>query len=207
MAGVSRDVQAENQRALEKWQAEFEYFVAGTVAATSLAAEQVALELLAEIDDVLSQSGNGRLYPSRTGSGLHRASAPGEPPAPDTTSYRQSWDMEIGESDQGGYADVFTADERGPWLEFGTRNMMPRPHLRLATERLAGKISTTTAEAIARRQEELVHRASAEAGSSIRAVRGGLARTLQTVGGGGSGLSNVTSQIGGLLGGAAQWLQ
>jgi len=78
-------------------------------------------------DDVLNRAGTGRVYPSRTGEGTHRASAPGEPPAPDTHEYRQSW-KERRIDIAGLERAVFTEDERGPWLEYGTVKIQPRPH-------------------------------------------------------------------------------
>jgi hypothetical protein len=92
------------------------------------AVERTADGLLGSLqNDWLSRAGSGRVYPSATGRGTHRASAPGEPPAPDTTSYRESWD--VTQVDPTGLAwIVFTPDERGPWLEYGTTNMQPRPH-------------------------------------------------------------------------------
>lgn len=78
--------------------------------------------------DILNRKGAGRLYRSKRGttSGMHRASAPGEPPAPDTNTYRQSWTHDLLGGGLRGV--VFTTDDRGPMLEFGTIHMDPRPH-------------------------------------------------------------------------------
>jgi hypothetical protein len=37
--------------------------------------------------------------------------------------------------------EVFTGDERGPWLEFGTSKMAPRPHARPAMREAESKIA------------------------------------------------------------------
>jgi hypothetical protein len=79
----------------------------------------------------LSTPGTGRLY--RRGGRLHRASAPGQPPAVDTGRYRQSWWVDHRREGPDTWSvEVGTKDRRGPWLEYGTRHMAPRPHLRPA---------------------------------------------------------------------------
>ena len=97
------------------------------------ALDKTAKGLLDSItDDWLSRAGSGRVYPSATGAGTHRASAPGEPPAPDTGSYRASWDVQKITPDGLSWI-VFTPDKRGPWLEYGTTKIAPRPHALPAT--------------------------------------------------------------------------
>lgn len=97
------------------------------------ALDKTAKGLLDSItNDWLSRAGSGRVYPSATGSGTHRASAPGEPPAPDTGSYRASWDAAKTRPDGLAWI-VFTRDKRGPWLEYGTTKIAPRPHALPAT--------------------------------------------------------------------------
>jgi hypothetical protein len=103
---------------------------------------------------LLSRRGTGREYRSLRGRGAsrdsggrlrdvagrfvsprRRASREGEPPAPDTFSYRDSIaeaPLEI--TTDSVAADVYTNDPRGPWFEYGTRNMGPRPHWRPAME-------------------------------------------------------------------------
>ena len=65
----------------------------------------------------------------------HTASAPGDPPAWDTGTYSGSWGVDESKARQG-EVSVFTNDQRAPWLEFGTLNMAPRPHLGPAVERI-----------------------------------------------------------------------
>lgn len=70
--------------------------------------------------DWLNRPGSGRVY------GGHQASAPGEPPAPDTATYRNSWQQEKRGTAQ---QEVFTSDVRAPMLELGTVDMEARPHV------------------------------------------------------------------------------
>lgn len=84
------------------------------------------------VNDILNQPGTGRLYPSNRGSGRHRASAPGDAPAPDTNTYRNSW--KVDKISEHVWA-LFTADDRAQTLELGSVNMAPRPHLTPAVQR------------------------------------------------------------------------
>ena len=95
------------------------------VAATTLA-------LHGDIIERVSQPGSGRLYTRR--GVTHQASAPGEPPAPDTGSYRASIQPDLTDVGTRLEGRVATNDRRGPWLEYGTRNMAPRPHFAPALE-------------------------------------------------------------------------
>lgn len=95
----------------------------------------VGIELRNQVVRLLSTPGKGRTY-RRPKNVLHRASAPGAPPAPDTGKYRASWTYQVGEDSRGAYVDVGTNDERGPWFEFGTRNMAARPHARKAANEI-----------------------------------------------------------------------
>lgn len=84
------------------------------------------------VNNWLNQTGSGRWYRSGRGNSMHRASAPGEPPAPDTNTYRNSWEMEkITEH----VYHVFTPDKRGPILELGSEDMDARPHARPAADK------------------------------------------------------------------------
>jgi len=89
----------------------------------------------------LSKPGSGRWYRSRRGKGLkHRASAPGQPPAPDTKKYRDSW--RVGVVDNGRTVEGWAGTEywlkRGRRLELGGYGggvyIAPRPHVRPALE-------------------------------------------------------------------------
>ncbi|HPE48701.1 MAG TPA: hypothetical protein PLR76_09895 [Hyphomonas sp.] len=76
--------------------------------------------------DLLSQPGSGRLY--RKGKGtVHRASAPGEPPAPNTGRLRQA--AATGAEVIGTTGIVSVNTEYAAALEYGTERMAPRPFL------------------------------------------------------------------------------
>lgn len=77
---------------------------------------------------MLSQPGSGRLY-HRGKTVEHRASAPGEPPAPDTGRLRGSISTEVirGLDEVVGFVAVNT--EYAAHLELGTERMKPRPYL------------------------------------------------------------------------------
>lgn len=97
------------------------------------ALDDVGMELHAIIVQTLSQPGSGATYPSRGGGGEHQASAPGEPPAVDLGVYRGAWKWEMAGEDA---VDIYTEDDRGPALEFGSKNIEPRPHVRPSVEKL-----------------------------------------------------------------------
>lgn len=93
--------------------------------------------------------GHGRLY-KRTKSGkMHRASLPGAPPARDRGDYVNSWDYDFKANDQQMSAEGRIGSRlwsrRGVFLELGTTDMQPRPHVapvaehwRNETERMIG---------------------------------------------------------------------
>lgn len=66
----------------------------------------------------------GKIYPR--GKSAHQASAPGEPPAVDTTNLLTSISGEVFESEMKG---EITMAEYGGFLEFGTNRIEPRPFL------------------------------------------------------------------------------
>jgi len=70
----------------------------------------------------------------------HQASAPGQPPAPDTGKYRQSIHRQLFKKNHEIIGVVGTDLDLGAWLEFGTRKMAPRPHIRPAFQRQFRKI-------------------------------------------------------------------
>ncbi len=86
------------------------------------AGDEAMSELQAAAVQVLSQPGHGRTY--KRGTVVHRASAPGEPPAPDTGTARRS----VGWVTAGAFRWRFGAGSIVLlWLERGTRFILPRP--------------------------------------------------------------------------------
>lgn len=118
--------------------------------------DRLGAVLVGRIKQHLSKPGTGRVYRRR--SVLHRASAPGEPPAVDTGKYRNSWGWTV--VGEGAKAELWvgTGDKRGPWLEYGTSRMLPRPHLRPVIEAAtaSAEISSTIAEFITTFQEAAI---------------------------------------------------
>jgi HK97 gp10 family phage protein len=113
-------------------------------AANSKLVQGIALVLERQIKLQLSipPERTGREYPR--GRKKHRASAPGESPAPDTGVTRGS----IGHETVGGVIRVGSGQKHAPFLEFGTPTMQPRPFMRPAyntakkdmTEFVVGKL-------------------------------------------------------------------
>ena len=86
------------------------------------AGDEAASEWQAAAIETLSQPGHGRTY--KRGEIVHRASAPGEPPAPDTGTARRA----VGWIRAGALRWRFgTGSIVLLWLERGTRFILPRP--------------------------------------------------------------------------------
>jgi hypothetical protein len=66
--------------------------------------------------------------------------------------------MAFGADELGAYSEVGTADKRGPWLEFGTRYMRPRPHVRPAVLKTTVMIREIVVSAIVENQEKMLAR-------------------------------------------------
>lgn len=93
---------------------------------------KVALQGEGVVKVKLSQPGSGREYP-RGKTAVHRASAPGEPPAPDTGRTRGSVTHEVVVSGSRIIARVTVNVETALALELGTERIAPRPFLRPST--------------------------------------------------------------------------
>ncbi len=89
------------------------------------------------IHEELSRPGTGHVYPSATGSGMHQASSPGEPPASDTEDLKNSIIAGLFGSGRTLFAGVsidssVTSKKKWESLEFGSKFMEPRPFIRPA---------------------------------------------------------------------------
>lgn len=164
MAGVTIAEAAENKAGLAEANAHVNAVIAAMKMGSDKALAKIALDAYNEIVLELSNPGTGRLY-KRKGS-EHRASAPGEPPAPDTGAYRASWWWEAGPRE----SSVGTNDEIGEYLEFGTRFMAPRPHVRPVIARLLISLQELFIEQVAE--------AEAAAIADLWATAGGAAGEL-----------------------------
>lgn len=91
---------------------------------------------------LLSQPGTGRMY-QRGKTVEHRASAPGEPPAPDTGRLRASVSTEVirGLDEVTGIVAVNT--EYAAALELGTEKMKARPYLSRIPREYSAKLVAT----------------------------------------------------------------
>lgn len=147
MAGSSDRVMAANKIAAEKAAEALGQVLAEIGVGGKKGLADVGVEVRNHVVRLLSTPGTGRVY--RRGRVLHRASAPGQPPAPDTGRYRSSWNFQVGED----YVDIGTNDKRGPWFEYGTRRMAARPHLRPAMNEIRTKITPTVAKEIVKAQK------------------------------------------------------
>lgn len=80
------------------------------------------------VTDILSRPGTGRLY--RKGKTVvHRASSPGEPPAPDTGELRRRIFTEVTRGDREVRGLITANTEYAAALELGTERMAARPYL------------------------------------------------------------------------------
>lgn len=93
------------------------------------ALDAAAIVIQQEAKTVLSRAGTGVWYSGQPA----RSSAPGEPPVAQTGTLRRS--VQIDRTENKGrmpFVRVGTNLEYGPYLEFGTSRMAPRPWLRPA---------------------------------------------------------------------------
>ena len=162
MAGVDRKTQAANARATKKAVSNLAQVLGSIGVGGKHGLADVGVVAVNRIKRKLSTPGQGRMYRRPGASGpravLHRASAPGDPPAPDTGLYRASWSWRTGEDNRGPYVEIGTNQKRGPWFEFGTRRMAPRPHLRPVINELRAEITALIKAGIVEEQTATVRR-------------------------------------------------
>lgn len=124
---------------------------------------EVGVSMLNDMTVTLSQPGRGTLYTTNfyTSQGKtipvgtrvpHRASAPGDPPAPDTGRLRASYSFSTGRTPVGADLVFGTGDEKAKLLEFGTSKMAPRPHLRAVAARARAVIRRFVARGVQTRE-------------------------------------------------------
>jgi len=104
------------------------------VRAATIDAEALAVELL-------SQPGTGEVY--RRNGRVHRASSPGDSPAPDTGFLRQSVGHDVSRTPAGIVGKVTASAEYAAALEFGTERMRPRPFLSRIPREFGARIRAT----------------------------------------------------------------
>ena len=108
--------------------------------ATQFLAERFAHRIARTAKDSMTGSHSGRLY-VRAGK-IHQASAPGEPPAIDTSNLSNSIQVE---STRTG-AIVYSTAEYAAYLEFGTSHMGARPFFAPAVEQEAPRFERDLAQ-------------------------------------------------------------
>jgi len=86
------------------------------------------------VEGVQNGPATGRVYEKYNPRRTHRASAPGEYPMSDTGNFASTIHA-VYPSPGNLHGVVGTSDERGPWFEFGTSKMRPRPWLLRSFER------------------------------------------------------------------------
>lgn len=162
--------QIANEKALQKMVANLSAVVKEGIGSTRLSLPRVGTELTSLMKQTLSTPGRGRVYRGRKAkSGRdyqgkfvskevaargHQASAPGDPPAPDTGQYRNSWAYAHGP----GYVEIGTPQERGPALEFGSSTIEPRPHVRPTVAAYAKTLPVRIAQAHTTAQQEAIRK-------------------------------------------------
>ena len=92
--------------------------------------------------ETLSGPRSGRTYRIPGTRRTYTASAPGQPPAVATAELKQSISTSVGGEDRTVIGHVGTDKIQGKMTEFGTRNMAPRPWLRISFEKASSKVQT-----------------------------------------------------------------
>ena len=82
----------------------------------------------------------------------HVASAPGQPPAPDTGRLRASYSASVDRTKGGAELTVGSGVEYAAYLEFGTTKMAARPHLRPAMTRGAEDVRSEVYDGVEGRE-------------------------------------------------------
>lgn len=126
------------------------------------ALDAIAMILTRALKVEVSTPGKGRLYRVRsmrrrrvTLAGharradvrMHRASAPGQPPAVDTGSYRNSLGWERVSATK---RRVGTGDKRASWFELGTPRMAKRPHFEPAFAKVEREMGNVVGDILGR---------------------------------------------------------
>lgn len=151
MAGSEAAVIEENKAALKKATLALSAvlhatYVSDSTTRTSLM-NRIGLQITNTVRTLSHGHGGGETYELYNPRRTHQASAPGESFATDIGILSASYNWKVGKDEKGRtYVDVGTADERGPYLEFGTSNMEARPTLRPAVEMERDKVTAGARE-------------------------------------------------------------
>lgn len=92
--------------------------------------------------ETLTGPRSGRTYYVPDTKRTYTASAPGQPPAIATSDLFKSIETSVGSEDRTVIGHVGTDKIQGKMTEFGTRNMAPRPWLRISFEKALPKVKS-----------------------------------------------------------------
>jgi HK97 gp10 family phage protein len=148
--------QARNQKALARATRNLGEVLGGIGVGGKAGLADVGVVVSNRVRQKLSTPGTGRTY--RRASVVHVASAPGKPPAVDTGRLRASYTWRTGVDARGPYVEIGTNVLYAPFLEFGTRRMAARPHLRPAVNELRKEIVALIRQGIIQEQRNIVRR-------------------------------------------------
>jgi len=107
-------------------------------------------EMVAEIKSMVGQPGK-----SDNQGPVNPRSLPWDPAALQTGDYQASWDYKAGTDNGKPYVDVGSTSSYSGFLEYGTRNMDPRPALRPATDHMQQVLSGRVVEHVTKAQKEV----------------------------------------------------
>lgn len=146
MAGTDFGQQARNKAATERAAKNLGKVLAQIGVGGKDGLADVGVEATNAVKKLLSQPGRGRIYRRRRVA--HRASAPNQAPAVDTGRLRASYTWRTGDGVDGPYVEIGTNVKYAPFLEFGTRRMRPRPHLRPGINAIRKTIQSLIADGV-----------------------------------------------------------
>jgi len=105
--------------------------VAMKAAERGVRAATLEAQRILQVDVLSSDPARTGLEYSRGKTAVHRASAPGEAPAPDTGQLRASVQVEFERNDTVAVGKVVSNLDKAAKLELGTEKMAPRPFMSL----------------------------------------------------------------------------
>ena len=120
---------------------------------------EVGRRAVRALKEELSHPGTGRIYPDG-----HQASAPGEPPAPETFRLMKSVKHRTQRNRDGSQVDLYTNDMVGVYTEFGTnttedhQGMYARPWMRPTMKALRMVIGQPWFDGIVKRERAMARR-------------------------------------------------
>lgn len=165
---TSAQAQQANQRALEQAARTLSLVLQAGGFAVRPALEDTGVEVVNEVRRSMASTRRDPSRRYRRGTRVHIASAPGQPPAPDTGRLTSSYGWRLKFEPRRVILEVGTDVDYAPHLEMGTRNMAARPHLRPAINKTALRIGHVIARRMESAQRDAARRGRSAAGSLMR---------------------------------------